>query len=379
MKKTMSFAASRLTLMGIALAVCAPAWCLPQRVGAGISPGSIEAVDEKTAEESANERAAEMGVETVEVLRWKWAEGQILRYRTTQEMNWIMSGGLGGGLDGGGGGDGGEAKNEWTIIYEIKQHVTQVDVEGIATVQQTYESAIINASDAQESVRYNSKNRADEKKKDHRLIKPFAAFVGKTITFRVGPEGKVHSLKGASKILDDALGATGESNPLMMGITAMFRASLSDESMRKGLEQQLRVVPDKAVNRGDTWAVTSEQSMPLVGTLVTDVAYKLDKFRRVRRAQRATIKVTGEIKQKEAAQPSAPGGPAGLMPALKLATLSDSSIKGNIEFSVPDGRIERSSLSMSMTFKIGLGPGMEVEYKMNQRGDMELLSARWVG
>lgn len=291
-----------------------------------------------------------------QVLRWKWHEGQVLRYRTTQELGWTMTGGQQ------------DSTNEWTIIYEIRQEVTQVDADGIATVEQTYESANIIASDADEQVRYNSMNKQDEAKKEHRLIKPFAAFVDKTIVFKVGPEGKVHSLKGASKILDEALDATGESNPLMMGITAMFRATLSDESVRKGLEQQLRVVPDKPVKQGDTWSVKSEQSMPLVGALITEVEYELKRIRPGRRATTALIEVAGEITQKES------GG--GLVPALKVASLDDSTVKGEITFDVTYGRIDKSTLEIAMTFKIELGAALKMEYKLKQRGDMQLLSAR---
>ncbi|MCH7792922.1 MAG: hypothetical protein IID31_11675 [Planctomycetes bacterium] len=290
-----------------------------------------------------------------EVLRWRWVEGQVLRYRTTQELSWAVSGHE-------------ESANEWTISYKIRREVTAVDDKGVATVEQTYESARIQASDPHEKVTYDSTKPSDEPKKDHRLVKPFAAFVGKTITFTVGPEGKVHSVQGASKILDDALEAAGESNPLVAALTALFRDSLSDESVRRQLEQQLRVVPARAVRRGESWTVSGEQHMPLVGTLVTRIEYTLDKFKRTRGVLLAIIQAEGEITQIRAEADLSFVNPG----------KSEWEVTGKIEFDVREGRIQRSSFDMTMSYQIGLaGFGEDVPTtSMKQHGEMELIGTR---
>lgn len=295
------------------------------------------------------------------MLRWKWAEGMVLEYDTTQEMRQIITGHN-------------EQDVSWTISYRVRQEVESVDAEGVATVKQTYESGrVIAVEKGGERVEYDSKNPRDRDKGDHRLIKPYAAFIGKSITFRADPEGKVRSLEGASAILADAFQGAVDANPLADPFVAMFRASLSDESMRQALEQQLRVVPGNYVRVRDTWKVEAEQQMPLVGTLRNVTEYRLSRLRRGREGQTAEIDASGRIEQSE--------GGAGLLVALAEVQLTESKSEGSVSFSVEGGHIAASDMKLVMVFRIDLGAGLGLEdtvmeQRFEQRARLELVSAR---
>src|SRR5690606_23867408 len=128
------------------------------------------------------------------------------------------------------------------IRYRVKQVVKTVDAGGFATVEQTYESGRIEASEnGGQKLVYDSAKDA-EQDREHRLILPFAAFIGKSITFEVGPEGEVRRVTGASRILDEALAGVSADIATMVTI-ALYRQALSDEGVRRQLETALRIVP----------------------------------------------------------------------------------------------------------------------------------------
>lgn len=191
-------------------------------------------------------------------LRWNWEEDRELVYDTEQSLSQQIDGAA-------------DSSNDWTIRYRVKQVVKSVDASGFATVEQTYESGRIEASeDGGPKLVYDSAKDA-EQDRSHRLILPFAAFIGKTITFEVGPEGEVRRVTGASRILDGALAGISADVAAMVTI-AMYRQALSDDGVRRQLESALRIVPDKPVRRGDSWEVTVDQSTP-VGVVRSEVVH----------------------------------------------------------------------------------------------------------
>jgi hypothetical protein len=235
----------------------------------------------------------------------------------------------------------------------VRQEVKSVTDRGIATVEQTYESGVINAEERPgEKVRYDSTREADKDKSGHRLIAPYAAFIGKTITFDVGPEGEVPRLTGASAIVDEALGKM-QTDPMTSMLLASFRDSLGDEAMRKQLELALRVVPDRACKAGDHWEVALDQSMPIVGTIRNEVVYKVKKIAGKTGARMASIGAAGKLSQ-SAGGGGEGGGMGAMLGGLIEITLKKSKIDGDVMFDVDEGRIQRSEYSVESDWEIGL-------------------------
>ncbi len=288
------------------------------------------------------------------LLRWKWVEGATSSYRSTHEMTQETKGA------------GQDRTVSWTVAHVVKQKVESVSDRGVATVVQTYESAVIDVKEQPgEQVRYDSSRRADASKRDHRLIKPHAAFIGKTITFDVDPEGKVLRLEGASEILAEAFDGVSDSNPLLAPLMEMYKATMNDEAMRASLERQLRVVPDRTVRIGETWNVKSDQKLPGVGTITNDIEYK---FRRVARTQ-AMIEAGGTLSQSAGSDPLA---------AMLGVKMKQSKVSGDVSFDIDAGQISSSSLTTEMVFEMGheeIGGG-KIEQKMKQRATLERIAGR---
>lgn len=272
------------------------------------------------------------------VLRWKWAPDQVLRYHMNQEMRQTITGIQ-------------DKDVSWTVQYVVRQNVKSVSDSGIATVEQTYESGVIAAEEKPgDKVRYDSTKESDKDKAGHRLIAPYAAFIGKTITFDVGPEGEVPRLTGASAIVDDALSKM-QTDPMTAMLLASFKDSLGDEAMRKQLELALRVVPDRPCKAGDHWDVSLDQAMPIVGTIHNEVTYKVKKFAGKTGAKMASIDASGKLTQ--------PAGGAGdgmgaMLGGLIEITLKKSKIDGSVIFDVGEGRIQRSEYSVESDWDIGV-------------------------
>ncbi|MFG0285142.1 MAG: DUF6263 family protein [Phycisphaerales bacterium JB039] len=296
------------------------------------------------------------------MLRWGWTEGRELVYDTEQRLAQQIDGPS-------------DSSTEWTIRYRVRQVVKAVDAQGYATVEQTYQSGRIEASENNGPKLVYDSSKDAEQDRAHRLIAPFAAFIGKTITFEVGPEGEVRRVTGASRILDDAL-ASVSGDLAAMATIAMYRQALSDEGLRRQLESALRIVPDKPVRRGESWTVTVDQPSP-VGVVRSETEYTLERLGRARDgAQPVSIEARGKL-----SKPGGEGdGPAGIGAMLEVK-LIDSKIDGDIEFVAgPDaGWIQRSSYSVSSEWELlgllGGGPDAKTTQSMRQSATMTLVSA----
>lgn len=297
-------------------------------------------------------------------LRWKWTAGETLRYRSTQEMTQTVRGGD-------------DREVTWLVSYALVQKVTAVTPSGVATVEQTYESCQVNASERPgESVKYDSTKKQDEKLASHRLVKPYSAFVGKTVTFEITPEGQVLSLKGAAAILAEAFDAVGESNPLAAPLIEIYKGTLSEESLRAALERQLRVVPDRQVKPRDTWTVESDQTMPVVGTIRHELEHRLDRVQRTRDARTAVITTQGKLTQGGAANDP--------LAALMSVTMTRSSVSGKTAFDANAGRIAQSEAASEMVFEIAVKlPGLDgeggpekIEHSLRQMATLTLMPTK---
>jgi hypothetical protein len=308
------------------------------------------------------------------MLRWNWAPGQVLRYHMNQEMKQTMTG-----IE--------DKEVSWTVQYVVRQEVKSVTEEGLATVEQTYESGIVTAVERPgERAKYDSTNHRDADQAGHRLIAPYAAFIGKTITFDVGPEGEVPRLTGASAIMDDAMSKM-QTDPMTAMLIGQFRESLGDEAMRRQLELALRVVPDRKCRSGDKWEVSLDQSMPVVGTIRNEIVYKVRRFSGKAGAKVASIGATGKLVQLAGAGGGEAGGLGAMLGGLIDIKLTRSKIEGDVDFDAQAGRIDESSYSIDSEWTIGvkgLGgdgeeplPGemgaMKGTQKIEQRARLELI------
>lgn len=275
------------------------------------------------------------------VLGWKWIEGDERRYVIESQLTQTIAT------------EGRRGANEQrgrlvkaTQIFHVLERVAEVTDGGVATVTRRFERVQVRGTDdgpdGVDTFDYDSALRTPPGRpgvrptasddKDHPMVAPYAALAGRTITFRIGPEGRVLGCTGADEALEGVFSPLeGDSafNPAAM----LFRAAVSNESMARELESALGLIPNRAVRRGEEWTFAFEQTLPLVGDLRTENVCRLTGVRGRPGAQIASISNKGGM--------TLEGGPAGIqsLGGLFRVDLGMSELSGTTEFDAAGGHI----------------------------------------
>lgn len=269
-------------------------------------------------------------------LKFKWTAGQSLNCVSTQEMTREIGGGL---LE--------DSKSSWTITYDTKREVTQVTDEGVATVKETYQRARVVAEEDGARREFDSAKRGDQPEREDPLIKPFAAFAGKSYEFDVNAEGRVLAVRGVQEILKDATPSAGGGLDAMLG--GMMAAVITEDSIKESIEQSLRVVPTKPVKTGDTWGVERKIPVPALGAVTQKLSFTLARFEGARK--RAVIEAAGSMDMG--------GGMLGIK-------VTKSTVKATHVFDMDLGQIVESKADQTTEAQMGEDDAM-ITIKLTQR------------
>lgn len=82
------------------------------------------------------------------------------------------------------------------------------------------------------------------------------------IKLEVSPKGKVSKVEGHKEILDALLGSDRKSAK-----SRTIQGVFSEEALKNSVEQALAFLPEKAINKGDTWKQEKERKLGPLGTL----------------------------------------------------------------------------------------------------------------
>ncbi|MCB9844541.1 MAG: hypothetical protein H6811_00945 [Phycisphaeraceae bacterium] len=284
---------------------------------------------------------------------WKWRADQELVYRSTSEMRQSASGGAG-------------YEAHWTHEFVHTDRIARVSSEGDVTIERTYDSLKMNVEHSVlGNVRYDSTKPdrgANAEAKDHALVRPFAAFVGKVVTIEIDAEGHVKSVRGLREILRDA--GSGVSGDFMEAAMAGF-ATVNEDSFRQQIEQSMRLVPGREVRRGESWDVEIDQPLPAVGTIRTTNTCTMRGATNVRGKRCASIELSSKAELR--------GG--GISDALGL-TLRDSKGAGEMMFDTELGAIRQWNQRLDWTFTIQSDLLGSAEQRLEQDAKMELIEVR---
>jgi len=122
-------------------------------------------------------------------------------------------------------------------------------------------------------------------------------------------------------------------NPALM----LFRAAVTNDSLARQFESSLGLIPNRVVRRGESWDISVQQTLPLVGDLSTDMECRLTSIRgRPGSRHVASIDNNGAM--------SLQGGPAGVqsLGGLFQVSLGMSEMSGTTDFDVDGGYITTS-------------------------------------
>ncbi|MCL4742095.1 MAG: hypothetical protein KJZ54_07820 [Phycisphaerales bacterium] len=294
-------------------------------------------------------------------LHWRWVEGRSLTYRVVEEMDQSIAG------------DPSSALN-WVRRFRYREAVRRVDGRGVATVDRTYEADAVEVTRDGRSVEYDSDRPGTHEAASDPLVAPFAAFLGKTISFDVDAEGRVLAVRGVNELMKSV------TSPLSGGmLDAQIDASiatLTDESVRQQIERSLRLVPARAVRTGESWETSVRQPMPVVGVVESRSRHTLRGTVRHAARQCARIDTTGTLTLVR------PEGDdlSRLLEGLVQVRLSDSRLAGETLFDHADGCIVRSEMSMDTDWSVLMpdlaDPAKRVEQtqRLRQKATLELVS-----
>jgi len=166
-----------------------------------------------------------------------------------------------------------------------------------------------------------------------------AGLIERSITVVYGPDGAVTSMTGA-EALAGALTAQQADHPLAAGLVR----ALTSDSLKEGFGAGLRVLPNKAVRRGEKWETRFAQPVPIVGEAVSVWKHRLAKVDRTR----ATIEsdITIDL-----------AGTGELMPGIKV-TLDKAGGEATTVFDTALGRPVRAESDITMPLRMEL-PGLD--------------------
>jgi hypothetical protein len=149
---------------------------------------------------------------------------------------------------------------DMTLDYDYS--VTDVDAQGVATVESTYDRIASKVSTQGMAVSYDSATAEGSISPEFR---PLAAMVGKTFTMRISPLGSVVSIEGLSEILDAVIAEMTIDGPAREQVLENMKRQFGEEAMKDLIEQAMAIYPPEPVAVGDSWVKTIEirQMVPL--------------------------------------------------------------------------------------------------------------------
>ena len=260
-------------------------------------------------------------------VEWRWAKGQVLRYRVTQERRQTSTG---------------LRSSEITERQRqvIRVEVTDVGADGAARVAATYEAVAVEMQQpilgkaSWDSTRAADRERADPP--------PLAGFVGATVRWRIDRAGRVSEVAGFEAIVERAT-ARLRGSAANAALIASFERASRDEAMQRQLEAWLRVVPEGPVRPGERWRVALEPEVPLLGTLRIETLYALDALDPAAATPTARISSTSTMTLVTPPKPD---------PATPQVSLRGERSSGAVQFDVSRGRLDGSVTTLVMDLEV---------------------------
>jgi len=267
-------------------------------------------------------------------LAWRYAKGDRLRYRMTQEQIQRVSGA-----------ESATTLQRQTIVFT--QSVTAVDAAGAASITAVYEAVKVDMDRSRGGgkLAWDSTRPEDMTGEIHPAVRPMKALVGLAVSYRISRAGVVSDVTGFEKALDEAL-APLAGNPAVASAAEQLRRSFGNDAMKRQLEAAFRVVPPTPTAIGGAWTSAHEQDVPALGTIRFDQRYVLAALETLEGEERARITVQSTVTRTAAAS-----GPNPLLSAVRI-TLEDGSSEGETWFSPARGLLVRTSIMTSMDMRL---------------------------
>lgn len=258
-------------------------------------------------------------------IRWKFKEGDVFYAQETTEMKMEMSF------------LGNNQPMESKTVVISKLTIKKTNPDGSVVLERKIESQKTEAS-MPAGVDLDALNKKME---------------GATFTITLSPKFEVAKIEGYDDFIKRLVGDCDTTGPFL-------KASLSEETIKRSLDELFLFVPGKAVSVGDKWERKSKVPMGPMGSLQTQTNYKyegkegdLDKI-----SYESTLKYE---------KPKEGDGNAAMPFKLIKGDMKADKAKGVIKFDSARGRLSENQASVNLEMKLTVDVnGQEIDMELRQ-------------
>ena len=249
-------------------------------------------------------------------IEWKFKKGENFRYEMTMTTD-MEIGGM-------------EMSTE--MIMGQAFEVQDVKEDGTGVLKVSYDR-IKFKMDGPMSTDFDSDK---DKKGEDAFGSLFGAMVGKSLTLHMGRKGEVVKVEGMEKMMDDIIKELPEEHQMMAG---MIKGQMTDDYAKSMVQGSFGFLPKAAVAKGESWDYESKQTMAGVGKADVKGKSTLKEIT----GKDATIGIELKLEFKN----DGAEGPMG------AAEISPSKTKGDMVWSLEQGRLKSSKSVTTMEFTAG--------------------------
>jgi len=272
-------------------------------------------------------------------LRYKWAQGDVIVYRSVVRSTTNATGG-----------PRGPETFEQTVSQTIKLTVAAVNpTDGSATLRHSVEAVSIEMSTPAGKFSYDSSKPVapDADPRVLAMSKTVGGMVGEAISVTIAATGAVRRIDGGARVAQKLIDNLPR-DPMSGGLAQNIKGMLSDAALRAAVEQTFPGLPEPPVNVGETWTAEQAVGADATGKLHGKSTFTLKAIDGAGDAQVARIAVALALRQEDV-----PSG--GASSVVKLGAGSRG--EGEVTFNIARGRIESSTMRTDLPSTITMrGP-----------------------
>ena len=251
-------------------------------------------------------------------LRWKWAKGQELVYKSVQNTKMEFGG----------------VPMDQHMGYKYSLTIADVAESGEATITVKYLAVATRGNGPTGEYDYDS-----EKDKEAPTEGPAAMqakMVGQSFTMKMTPSGRVTDVQGYDKVLEAMTKGAGEEAAQQR---AQLKQMFNNDTFKGMMQQMAPPLPEDKVGKDDTWKNEFTVKMPMIGGMNFALASKLADLKENNAHIEQDIKV--ELKGGDKDNPLA-----------GLVEIKDGKGKASSVYSVEKGCFLSQKSAMEMTIAV---------------------------
>lgn len=198
---------------------------------------------------------------------WKWAEGDVVRYRVENTSETEISTSM----------FPESMSTDMRQVMGLSQEVTGVTADGVATLRAVYDSLEIDAEVPGQGAVSWSSEAPDAPGAE--LAGPFAFLLDRPVVLRIDRRGEVLEVEGMAELVRSLLDELAEDDEEAAAVMRpMMDELLTEESILEMTRQGLLVFPEEPLAPGDSWTREMSVEVPVIGTMTHRQTYTLERL-----------------------------------------------------------------------------------------------------